>query len=151
VWQRRIYNLQIPKGHKGTESRPLRRLRINNWQTTARFSVHVTDGPEGTHRDKIDLLITLSAHLLTAWYNGCVKKLSTQKVKITERAAFQRINRTLHKQGENLRTARTEKVEAAMGRHYIIDVKRKAVTADHVDLEKLGRKLGLIEPWEEVA
>jgi hypothetical protein len=80
-----------------------------------------------------------------------MKKPTAQKVKITERAAFQRINRTLHKQGENLRTARTQRAEAAMGRHYIVDTKRKAVTADHVDLEKLGRKLGVIQPWEEVA
>jgi hypothetical protein len=143
--------LQILKADKGSESLSLRRLRINNLQTTARFSVHVTDGPERTHRDKIDLLIALSAHLLTAWYNGCVKKLSTQKIKITERALFQRINRKLHQQGENLRTARSQKVEASAGHHYIVDAKRKAVSADHVDLEKLGRKLGVIQPWEEVA
>src|ERR1017187_9817859 len=108
------------------------------------------DPPDCTS-EKINLLIYASAHLLTPWYNGYMKKPTTQKVRITERALFQRVNRKLHQQGENLRTARTQQVEASMGRHYIVDAKRKAVTADHVDLENLGRKLGLIQPWEEVS
>jgi hypothetical protein len=37
-----------------------------------------------------------------------------------------------------------------MGRYYIIDTEHNAISALHVDLEKLGRKLGVIEPWEEV-
>jgi glycine cleavage system regulatory protein len=79
-----------------------------------------------------------------------MKKLTTEKIQITERALFQRINRLLHKQGGNLRTAHNQRIKASMGRYYIIDTEHNAISALHVDLEKLGRKLGVIEPWEEV-
>ncbi len=77
------------------------------------------------------------------------KKRST-RLKITERALFQRINRKLKQDGEQLRTARNQSVETSVGRYFIVDLNLNAVTFPHQDLEKLGRKLGVIQPWEEL-
>ena len=37
-----------------------------------------------------------------------------------------------------------------MGRFYRIDLGRGVVADSDVDLEKLGRELGVLQPWEEV-
>ena len=72
------------------------------------------------------------------------------RLRITARASYQRINRKLRQDGEQLRTARSQSVEHVVGRYFIVDVCRNFIAAQHVDLEALGRELGVIKPWEEV-
>jgi hypothetical protein len=73
------------------------------------------------------------------------------KLQITERALIQRINRRLREGGAQLRTARTPQVETSVGHHFIVDLNCDAITTQNVDLEVLGRELGVIHPWEELA
>jgi hypothetical protein len=73
---------------------------------------------------------------------GSMKKLSTEKIEITQRALFQRVARKLRQDGKHLRSAR-------VGHHFIVAGNK--VIAQNVNLETLGRKLGVIQPWEKVA
>ena len=38
-----------------------------------------------------------------------------------------------------------------MGRYFIVDVNRNAITTQRVDLESLAREMGVIHPWESRA
>jgi len=78
------------------------------------------------------------------------KKRSGTRLKITERALIQRINRKLKQDGEQLRAARSQRMETSVGRHYIVNVERNFIAYQNVDPEELGRKLGVIQPWEEL-
>jgi len=72
------------------------------------------------------------------------------KVKITERALYQRISRKLKHDGEQLRTARSQNVELSVGRYFTVNVAHNYIDRQHLDLEVLGRNLGVIQPWEQV-
>jgi hypothetical protein len=74
-----------------------------------------------------------------------------QKVQITERALIQRINRKLAKDMEQLKTARTESVERDVGKYFVLDLHRNAIIQTNVDPEELGRKIEVLQAWEEVA
>lgn len=78
--------------------------------------------------------------------------MATQrKVPVTTRALVQRINRALAKDEEQLRKARTAQTAAAVGDFYVVDLRRNVVAYQHVDLEALGRKLGVLQPYETLA
>jgi hypothetical protein len=72
------------------------------------------------------------------------------KVPISERALIQRINRKLKPEDQMLRTTRGERWRSSQGNHYIIDFNRNWMVADHVDVEDLGRELGVLAEWEHV-
>jgi len=87
--------------------------------------------------------------------------MTKQKVVVSKRALFQRINRKLQQQTnpEQLRTARTERQREELGDYYTVDANaygepQKALSPGvglvFVDLEKLGRKLGVLAAWEAV-
>lgn len=87
------------------------------------------------------------------------KKQRSTRIKITKRALFQRINRKLKAQGEKLYTPRTEAAQKQLGEYCVVAtrevVQPKGVVTPgavrvRVDLEKLGRELGVIQPWEEM-
>jgi hypothetical protein len=65
------------------------------------------------------------------------------KMKITPRAALQRINRAL-KPGEILKKSRRD------GLYYVIDYQKNYVKHEDVDLTELGRTMECIALWEEV-
>ena len=69
-------------------------------------------------------------------------------MKITDRALIQRINRKLKQNDEQLRTARTARAESSIGHYFIVDVRRNVIVTHHLDLEELGRQLGVLQPWE---
>jgi hypothetical protein len=82
-----------------------------------------------------------------------------KRVKITERALTQRINRRLQQDGEKLCAARSNSAREQLGRFYIVGTGKHAqpkravssgVVHTDVDLEKLAQKLGVIQPWEEL-
>lgn len=79
-----------------------------------------------------------------------------QKVPVSERALFQRINRRLKQKDQLLRTARGVwdgprwYENSDLGRFYIIDIHRNTLVSTHVDLEAYARKLDVLAPWEEL-
>ena len=77
----------------------------------------------------------------------CAKKLG---VPVTMRALLQRLNRKLGAEGEVVKAARGEKARQEMGDFFHLDVDRNAIIATDVDPEQLGRKLGVLHPWERI-
>lgn len=73
-----------------------------------------------------------------------------EKVPVTERALIQRINRKLREKGEILKTARGVAAKAEVGRFYVIHADRNILMYHHVGLEAWGKKLGVLQPWEDV-
>jgi len=68
-------------------------------------------------------------------------------IEISQRALIGRIERALRKQNQRLRVDR----RGGDIRHIIIDTKKQTVIETDVDLEKLARKLDVLQPWERVA
>ncbi len=73
-----------------------------------------------------------------------------QKVKVTRRAAIQRINRKLKPDMEQLCAARGERAQLDLGDYYVVDFQRNAVMQMHVDVEAMARQLGVLKEWEQV-
>jgi hypothetical protein len=69
---------------------------------------------------------------------------------ISEYALRQRVDRQLRKSGKRLRMARSESTEISAGRYYIVDTRNQCVAVRNVNLESLGRELGVVHPWETV-
>jgi len=82
-------------------------------------------------------------------------KSSVRTVPITMRALIQRINRALKKENEfevlKITRGRWRGGAGDLGRYYTVDENRNAVTGQHIDPEKLGRKLGVLKDYEHVA
>jgi hypothetical protein len=88
-----------------------------------------------------------------------VQHQERKKAIITVCALYQRLNRRLKRDGEQLRTARGERAKEQLGRFYVVETghhvrPENAVSAglvySDVNLEKLAVKLGVIQPWEQV-
>jgi hypothetical protein len=69
-----------------------------------------------------------------------------EKVPVSERALFQRINRTLKKQGEILRKSKRQDWE--IGEFYLLDLQHNVIIGKDLDLEELGRRLDVLKPYE---
>jgi hypothetical protein len=70
---------------------------------------------------------------------------------LSERALIARINRKLIKEEETLCKTRGERWHSDLGYYYIVNIRFNSVTAAHLDIEKLGRELGLIRDYETLA
>jgi hypothetical protein len=78
-------------------------------------------------------------------------KQTEQKVPVSERALYQRIDRKLRADRQQmLKTSRSERMEQDMGRYYVIDMYRNVTVWHHVNLVSFARELGVIQPWEEL-
>jgi ribose 5-phosphate isomerase len=79
---------------------------------------------------------------------GCCRV--PEKVPVTERALIQRINRAFKKENEFLclKTTRGDRWRSDLGNYYLVDMNRNTIEAQHVDLEKLGRELNVLAPYE---
>lgn len=73
------------------------------------------------------------------------------RLAVSERALIQRINRKLKEDGQQVRTTRSERMERQVGRHFIVDLTQNLITQQNVDIEALGRKLKVLQDWEELA
>jgi hypothetical protein len=72
-----------------------------------------------------------------------------QKVPVTMRALVQRIDRRIAHDGQMLRSSRS-----TVPLYYVIDIDRNYISTevpDLNDLEKWGRELGVLRPWETVS
>ena len=67
---------------------------------------------------------------------------------ITDQALIKRINRKLAGIDEQLRKARS--YDHNLGWFYTVNTYRNWIVDTHVDLEELGRELGVLRPGEEV-
>lgn len=75
------------------------------------------------------------------------------KVPVTTRAVVQRINRKLAGEGRlgrKLKATRGGRWRSTVGDFYVLDIDRNLVVEQHVNPEALARKLGVLEPWEQV-
>jgi hypothetical protein len=66
-------------------------------------------------------------------------------VPVNRRALIARVDRALAKQGRELRIAR----RGGMSNFLVID--NDAIADNDADLEKLARKIGVLETWERLA
>jgi len=71
-------------------------------------------------------------------------------VPVSYRAAIQRINRALAKDGRQLKASRGARATLDMGDFYIVDAGMNFVLEKDVDVEILARSLGVIKPYERV-
>jgi len=70
---------------------------------------------------------------------------------VSERALIGRINRRLDRDYKKLYKSRPgSRLEANVGRFYVVDVWRNTVVDTHVDLESYGRELGVLAEWEQL-
>ena len=72
------------------------------------------------------------------------------KVPVTHRALFQRINRALEKEGQILKTTRGDKWRSSLGDYYVVDLSRNIIVSTHVDPEELGREIKALAPYESM-
>lgn len=72
------------------------------------------------------------------------KHLTT--IAIKRRSLTARVQRALAKEERQLRVDRRDRQTALL----LIDTKRRAIVETDVDLEKLGRDLGVLQPWERL-
>jgi hypothetical protein len=65
---------------------------------------------------------------------------------VSRRALVGRIDRRLRRRGQQLRADR----RGGTLRHMLVDVRKGEVIETDVDLDKLARKLDVLQPWERV-
>jgi hypothetical protein len=73
-----------------------------------------------------------------------------RQVAVTMRALVQRINRQLKKDQEVLKATRGAQARLDLGAFYRLDWNRNLVLETDVDPEAMGRKLGVLQPYERV-
>lgn len=73
----------------------------------------------------------------------------SKKVPITEKALYQRINRKLRQRDEVLKRSRVS-TEVDLGKYFVVDLHRNAVTNHHIDIEDFGKQIGVMADWESL-
>lgn len=81
------------------------------------------------------------------------------KKPVSSRALLQRINRALERRAkteggmwEKLIACRPGTRDYAdLGAFYEVDYEKNAITGKYIDLEKFGRELEVLKPWERLA
>ena len=71
-------------------------------------------------------------------------------VPVSRRALFQRINRALAKKGGRLRAYCGGRPEPSLGEFYIVDTDRDLPIEGNCDLKELGKRLGVLKPYERL-
>lgn len=70
---------------------------------------------------------------------------------VSERALMARINRKLRKDLSALRKTRGGCAQIELGDFYVVDYELNSVTDTFVDIEDLGRELGVLRHYERLA
>ena len=70
------------------------------------------------------------------------------RIEVSLRALTQRINRKLAEDDQVLRAPRGNRPHKADDDYYIVNTKINAVHARGINIETLGRKLGVLKEWE---
>ena len=74
----------------------------------------------------------------------------TSKMKISERALLQRLNRKLAEEKLIVKKTRGEKLVREVGDYFLLDLHRNRITEKHIDLTAMGRERGVLAAWEVV-
>jgi hypothetical protein len=72
------------------------------------------------------------------------------KTPVSRRALIQRLQRKLRHEGEMLVATRSGRWRNELGDYHVVNVRRNAVVAQHVDPEALARKIGALKEWEKM-
>jgi hypothetical protein len=84
------------------------------------------------------------------WDRHCVVMHDHTQVPVSHRALWQRIDRQLRATGaRRLRRARGLGRDS-LGDLYLVDLAGSVVVERHLDLEELGRQLGVLQPFERL-
>ena len=79
------------------------------------------------------------------------EQATDNRVPVSRRALIQRINRKLPGH-ETLKTNRAPgSTHRELGRYFIVNKYNNSITCQFVDLEKLGRELGVLRGYERMA
>ena len=109
-------------------------------------AVHSSDNkPRFVQRVTRDNLDNMPRYVQRVTVEGPKKK------PVSEKNLKRRINRKLAKDMEALRTSRNWQMEMEAGRYYVVDFSHGGVIQSHVDLEDLGREIGVLKPYENLA
>ena len=73
-----------------------------------------------------------------------------EKVPVSTSALIQRINRKLVRDGQIMKSARSARAAASVGRYYIVDTYRNLLVRDHCSPGAIGREMGVLAKWERV-
>ncbi len=73
-----------------------------------------------------------------------------QRTVISKRALVQRINRKLILDDQQIRAVRGGNLELGVGKYFIVDVRRNLIIRTHIDLDELGREIGVLQPSEVI-
>lgn len=71
-------------------------------------------------------------------------------VKITQRELVQRINQKIAKNIEGVKKSRGGESHNETDEYYTIEFDQNKITTTDVDLEKLGKELGVLKDFEEL-
>jgi hypothetical protein len=74
-----------------------------------------------------------------------------RKVPVSERALVQRVNRKLKEKNEKVLKSRSNGGGLTRGEYYLLDTDHHALVHESVDLEGMGRELGVLKDWEALA
>jgi len=77
-------------------------------------------------------------------------KKEGKRVVVSKPALMARINRKLAKEGQRLYASRSPRSRLDFGDFYTVDLGTNFVAAAHLELEALGRELGVLKPYEQV-
>jgi hypothetical protein len=71
-----------------------------------------------------------------------------RKVPVGTRALIQRINRKLREDDQMIRATRGERARMDLGWYYVHDYRRNLALDTNVNLEQMGRELGVLHAFE---
>jgi hypothetical protein len=75
-----------------------------------------------------------------------------EKLQVSERALFARINRKIHDDDLMLRRcAATSRAHLELGHYYLVNWRINGIAGKDVDLEGYGREVGALQDFEELA
>ena len=72
------------------------------------------------------------------------------KMKITERALLQRLNRKLAGEDLIVKKTRAGRFAQELGEYFLLDFNHNRIVGKDVDLAAIGRERGVLQPWEIV-
>ena len=71
-------------------------------------------------------------------------------IPVSKRALVGRINRKLREDGQVLKFTRGERAKLELGDAYIWEPRRALASDTFIDVEWLGRELGVLQSWERL-
>ncbi len=92
----------------------------------------------------------LSRGIRLSAMSGNRRCMDPKKTAVFEQTLIQRINRKLNSDAKQLRTARTFQMETSVGHYFIVDLRRDSINRKQIDLEEVGREMGVLADSEVV-